>query len=451
MSGRAIDVASLIDDRPLGGLQIRVFALCALVAVLDGIDSQAIGVAGPLMASEMGMRMSAFAPVISAGLFGATIGALTFGPIGDRLGRRPTLVGAAFIFALFTLLTPFADTLPSLVAVRFVAGLGLGGATPCFITLTADYAPRRQRAMLASLMWSAYPLGNAASGFITSYLVGSYDWRMVFFVAGVPSLVVAVLLLLLLPESLRFLTATGKASARAQRIARQLDPGLPAGPLLLSLPEQSRERVRWQALFSGGQAVPTLLLWVVFFMAFGTTTLLTLWTPTLLRTAGIPLATAASLVGVFSIAAVIGMAVAGKLVQRFGAAAGLVPAFLLGAVLLVGLGWDASSVTLAAVFLVLLGLTVPLGAAGGIAVAATYYPAEIRTSGVGWAMGLGRFGQVCTPLLVGLMLAASWSPSMVFTAMATLPVLAGVAMLARSLLLAAPGRLQGQLQPVGTP
>ena len=129
---RDVDVANLIDDRPIAALQIRVFILCALVALLDGADSQAIGVAGPLIAAQLKMPMGAFAPAFSAGLFGAAIGALAFGPVADRVGRKPMLVFATALFGVFTCLTALADSFSVLVIYRFIAGLGLGGSHPLF-------------------------------------------------------------------------------------------------------------------------------------------------------------------------------------------------------------------------------------------------------------------------------------------------------------------------------
>ncbi len=161
---RDINVTALIDDRPLSPLQWLVFVLCSLAAFLDGADSQSIGVAAPLIAAGFGMPMGSFAPAFSAGLFGATIGALTFGPLGDRFGRKRMLIVAVLLLSVFTLLTAAARTFPELLAIRFLGGLGLGGATPCFITLCAEYAPRRRRAMLASVLWAAYPLAAILIG-----------------------------------------------------------------------------------------------------------------------------------------------------------------------------------------------------------------------------------------------------------------------------------------------
>src|ERR1017187_9067473 len=186
-----VDVDRLIDDRPISALQIRVFVLCALVTLLDAIDSQSIGVAGPLIAKALNISPGYFWPAYSAGLFGATVGAFAFGPVSDRFGRRPTLVFTTFLFGIFTCLTVFADSFPLLIVCRLIAGLGLGGATPCFITLAAEYAPERHRATLVSLLWAAYPLGNAVGGFQTSYLIKNFHWSMVFYAGGVPTLVVA--------------------------------------------------------------------------------------------------------------------------------------------------------------------------------------------------------------------------------------------------------------------
>src|SRR5689334_12370314 len=208
-----VDVDRLIDERPLSALQLRVFVLCALVAVLDAVDSVAISFAGPLIAQVFKMSPAAFSPAYSAGLFGATIGAVAAGPIADRFGRKPTLVFTTLLFGIFTCLTPFADSFSIFFLYRLIAGLGLGGATPCFITMAAEYAPAKKRAMLVSLLWAGYPLGNSVGGFVAAYLIPNFHWSMVFYAGGVPTLIIAALLYALMPESLRFL-ATQNAGAR---------------------------------------------------------------------------------------------------------------------------------------------------------------------------------------------------------------------------------------------
>jgi AAHS family 4-hydroxybenzoate transporter-like MFS transporter len=430
-----VDADRLIDERPISGLQMRVFVLCALVAVLDAVDSQSIGVAGPLIAAGFKMSPAAFSPAYSAGLFGAAIGALAIGPISDRFGRKPLLVLTTALFGVFTCLTVLAHSFPVLVSYRFIAGLGLGGATPCFITMAAEYAPRRNRAMLVSLLWAGYPLGNSLGGFMTSYVISHFHWSMVFYVGGVPTLVVALLLLVAMPESLRFLASRG-ASARAERIARVLDPSLPRGGVeIVARIKAAAKTVPLRDLFAKGRAAGTLLLGLTLYFGFATTTVIVLQIPTLFRQAGIPLGTSAFLVAMYSLVATFGMAIAGKLVDRFGPVVALVAPFVAGAVLLAGLGFVAASPLAAGAVMVFLGLTASVGSSGTIALAAVSYPTIMRSAGTGWVMSMGRFGQVCSPLAVGLMLALGMSPARILAVMAIAPLLGGVCVLLRAALL----------------
>ena len=439
----AIDVDTLMSSGRIRPLQYLVFVICALVALLDGMDSQSIGVAGPLMATSLHMTMAQFAPAISAGLFGATIGALSFGGVADRFGRKPVLLATTTLFGVFTLLTATQTSFTGLIVLRFIAGLGLGGATPCFITMAAEYAPSRQRTAIASLLWAAYPLGNAVGGFASGYVVSHMSWPMVFLVAGAPTMVLAALMALLMPESLRWVAARRQDLGKAARIARRLDPSIPDGPIeivargaedLLAASGPGRKMgplAALPALFSDGRAVGTLLLWIVLCLGFATTTVMTVMSPTLLHADGIDLGTTGILVGVYSIMSMCGMAVAGQATQKLGVVAALVPAFLVGAGFLTLLGNFHDPVTLGAI-MAIIGFSAPLGVAGGVALAPGFYPTEIRSSGVGWGMGLGRFGQVCSPLIIGLLLGLAWAPGDIMMALAMMPFLAGIAVLTSS-------------------
>jgi len=429
---RDVNVTALIDDRPMGGLQWLVFVLCALAALLDGADSQSIGVAGPLIAAQFGMTMGSFTPAFSAGLLGATIGALSFGGLGDRFGRKRMLVLAVLLLSTFTLLTATAQTFPELLAIRFLSGLGLGGATPCFITLCAEYAPRRRRAMLASVLWAAYPLGASLGGLLNATVIPALGWPAVFYIGGGLPLLVALLMVFLLPESLGYLVARDAASPSAMAIVRRLDSTLVGQAIRLVADAETVVGAGLRTLLTQGRATGTVLLWLIMFMAFGTTTVIVLLSPTLFKSSGLSLSTAALLVGLNNFVGIAGMASAGRLVERFGALV-LVPAFGLGAATLAVMGAVASSAALSAICMALLGVTVLLGASGGIALAAISYPTAIRSTGVGWAMGMGRFGQVCSPLLVGFMLRQGLGAQEILGIMSLLPVLAGVFVLVRTL------------------
>ena len=424
-----VDVAGLIDDRPVSALQVRVFVLCALIALLDGVCSQGIGVAAPALRQALGVTTVTFQWAFSVGLAGAAIGAMVFGPVADRIGRKPALVFAVALFGLMTLATAFASSFPLLLVYRFAAGIGLGGAIPCFVTLGAEYAPARRRAMYTSLLWSAFPLGNAVGGFLNAYLIGNFEWPMVFVAAAVPTLITASLLPFLMPESLRFQASRGIRTAGTERVIRAIDPKLPGGQLEPFMRAESGKgaKIPFVDLFTDGRAAGTVLLGLILLLGFATTTVAVLQTPTLLlRGWNIPPATSSFLVGVFSIMSVCGMAIAGRLVERFGPAGALAPAFICGAVLLASLGYVATSPPALIAVMGLLGFAVPLGASGTIALTATFYPTAMRSAGTGWAMGLGRFGQVLSPLVIALMIAMAWAPANIFVAMAAAPLLAGV-------------------------
>jgi AAHS family 4-hydroxybenzoate transporter-like MFS transporter len=228
----------------------------------------------------------------------------------------------------------------------------------------------------------------------------------------------------LLPESLSYLVTRGKSPDQALSIATRLDRTLQSRAIRLYARTESMTAVGVSQLFTEGRGTSTMLLWATMFAAFGTTTVIVLLTPTLFRVSGLSLSTAALLVGLHNFVGIAGMAGSGRLIERFGPLT-LVPAFVSGAVVLAMLGTVASSATLSAICMTLLALTVLVGASGGIALAATSYPTEIRSTGVGWAMGMARFGQVCSPLIVGLMLRWGWDAARILAVMALLPFLAG--------------------------
>jgi len=435
MSGEnknVINITRAIDASSFSSFQIVAIILCSLVAFLDGLDTQSIAVAAPLIADKLAIGRTALGPIFSAAVLGAMIGALTFGPLGDRFGRKQCLIAATIIFGVCTILTAGADSYNTLLVMRFVAGVGLGGATPCFIALAAEFAPQRRRAMISSLIWSAFPLGGTAGGFLNGYILAHFGWPAIFLVGGILPLIVAGALLIWLPESIRFLLAENRDPEKARTIARRIVPSI-APTAKIVADEEHIKGLPLKHLFTEGRAVGTVLLWVAFSMAFGTLAIVVLWTPTLLRTNGIAPSQAAIVLGFHGIGALVGMGSAGRLIERFGAAATLVPALILGTIATGAVGYAATSVTSMSIVLALIGLFVGMGASGAIALAALNYPTAIRSTGVGWAMGMGRGGQVIAPLTTSLMLGLGWGTTSVFLATAIAPFIAALFILAFAL------------------
>jgi AAHS family 4-hydroxybenzoate transporter-like MFS transporter len=230
-----LDVTALIDRANIGAFQLRIIVLCAFVALLDGADTTSIAIAAASLAGKLAVQMRDFGVIFSAGTLGAMVGAMAFGPLADRFGRKRLLLVATVMFGAFTLLTAHAETYGSLMAFRFLAGLGLGGATPCFLTLVSEYVPSRMRSTAITVLWAAFPLGITLGGFLNSYLVAAFGWEAIFHVGGTLPLLVAAVLAAVLPESLQFLIQRRKASVAAARIVGRLAPSADAAHLTVRL------------------------------------------------------------------------------------------------------------------------------------------------------------------------------------------------------------------------
>ena len=399
-----VDVTALIDRGNLGGFQFRILVLCGLVAVLDGADTTAIAIAAAAIAGKLGVPMSDFGLIFSAGTLGAMLGAMAFGPLADRFGRKRLLLVTTVMFGVFTLLTAHADTYGHLMACRLLAGVGLGGATPCFLALVSEYVPSRMRGSTVSALWAAFPLGIMLGGFLNSYLVAAFGWESIFHVGGALPILVAAILGLALPESLQFLILRRSDRTKALAIVGRLAPGAAGTTVRLAVTSQQAPGVPVKHLFAEGRAANTLLLWVPFFMAFGGLAVVVFFTPALLRSAGVPAAASAGALvnGFHGLGSLVGMAIAGRLIDRYGPSLILGTGLVLGAMCTVLLGFGVGTVALAATATALVGLFLGIAGSGSIAIAALIYPAAIRATGIGWGIGMGRGGQVVLPLI------ASW-------------------------------------------
>jgi MFS transporter, AAHS family, 4-hydroxybenzoate transporter len=421
-SSATVDVGKLIDGAGLGRFQISIVVLCGLVAILDGADTTSIAIAASTIAGLLNFPVSAFGLVFAAGTLGAMLGAMTFGPLADRFGRKRLLVVSTVLFGIFTLLVAHAQSYSALVLYRVIAGFGLGGATPCFLALVSEYVPRQVRGTVVSVLWAAFPLGIMLGGFVSSYLVTAFGWRMIFYVGGVLPLIVATLLTLLLPESLQFLIGRRRDTAQAARILARIVPGAVHQDAVLTIERDTLPGVPIKYLFTEGRALSTVALWVPFFAAFGVLSAVVFFTPALLRSAG-GIASAASngaLVNAFhGLGALLGMAVAGQLVDRFGPKKVLSAALLIGAACTAALGPSVTSLSLAATATAAVGFFVGIAGSGCIALAAIIYPTEIRATGIGWGIAMGRGGQVVAPLAAGQIIGATGDGSLMLLVMAS--------------------------------
>ena len=214
----SVDVLDiLIDQTTVSRFQARTIALCGIVLLLDGFDTQAMGFLVPPIADDFHVPLSTFGPVLAAGLVGLMVASMASGPIADRWGRRWAIVGSTIVFGVFSLFTARATSLNELVVFRFLTGLGLGGAMPNVVALATEYAPKRLQAVLVSMIFCGMGGGALIAGLAASVMLSRWGWQSVLYLGGALPLALAVVLMALLPESIRFLTVRGADPGRVPR------------------------------------------------------------------------------------------------------------------------------------------------------------------------------------------------------------------------------------------
>jgi MFS transporter, AAHS family, 4-hydroxybenzoate transporter len=427
---QVLTASEIIDRQPLSRFQIRTIALCGIVLVLDGFDAQIIGFLASPISESLKIPLKTFGPILSASLFGLMIAAMSIGPIADRWGRKWPVVFSTTTFAIFALLTARVTSFNQLLALRFLTGLGLGGAMPNVVSLACEYSPRRLQTVVVSVLFTGMPLGGVLGGMTSHAFISTLGWRSVFYIGGFLPFVVALLLIFVLPESVRFLSVSGADQRRISRIMDQISPQLAGSPITYSSsPEPERHGIPVKHLFTEGRASGTLLLWIPFFMNLLLLYFVVSWLPALLRQAGMSVAAGITATTMFSVGGIIGTLVEGSFINAFGAYLLLLVEFALCAVFIASLSFVSGSFPLVVTIAFLLGFCVT-GAQGGInALAAGFYPTSIRSTGVGWALGIGRIGSIVGPMLAGVMLSAGWKPQQVFLAGAIPACCAAIAVL----------------------
>ncbi|PZR86792.1 MAG: hypothetical protein DI537_27725 [Stutzerimonas stutzeri] len=419
------DIKGVLDARRPGPAQIGIYFVCFAIILMDGFDTQAIGFVAKYIAEEHQLPIADFGAVFSAGLFGAMIGAFGLGPVADRFGRRRPIAAAILVFAAATLTVPLAKNVPELLVLRFLAGLGLGGAIPSVMALASEYAPSKLRGTLAGLLYAGFPLGGGLGALVTAKLVPETGWRSIFLIGGSVPLLLAVVVLAWVPESLRFLSLQPAGREHISRIVNKLWPG--TGNVVLAVPPPTElDAATWRRLIDKGRLRSTVLLWIAFFMCFWMLIVLVLWTPSLLYIAGRGPEDAAAVAGIINLGSVFGTAIGGRLAGLRGNRIIVPVLFALGGGVVCGIGIGGLSFSTVCGLAGGAGFLLGAASAALLALAVDLYPAEIRATGVGWSMALGRMGQIIGPLVVTGLLRAGAGIPLVFTLTAIPAVIAAL-------------------------
>jgi AAHS family 4-hydroxybenzoate transporter-like MFS transporter len=422
-----INITDLINARAVSRFQMGVFFLCALAALMDGYDSVVIGITAPAIAASLGLDVKSFGPVFSAAQFGFMIGAFVAGPLADRFGRKSILILSVAVFGAFSTLTPLAGSYDHLIVLRFLTGLGLGGASATFVSISTEYAPLRVRATIVALMWTMVPAGNVVGGLLSSALLPTHGWETVYYIGGIVPIGIALLMLALVPESAGFLVVHGTGFTRLSAIVGRIAPDLVQTPDTKYLITEERSAgAGIQNLFTDGRALTTICFWVVFFCCWLVLITVLAWMVPVLREAGIPISKAPLMISANSAGAVIGAPLIGRIMDKTNPYVVVITGVVIGAISVSVLGFAVASVEGFAVCSFVEGFALGGTSSGLVALVASAYPTAIRSTGIGWAIGVSRFGAVVGPILAGAILSTGGSPHYVFGSMGVLCMIAAI-------------------------
>ncbi|QSG22143.1 aromatic acid/H+ symport family MFS transporter [Salmonella enterica subsp. enterica serovar Typhimurium] len=403
------DLQALIDAAPVGKMQWRVIICCFLVVMLDGFDTAAIGFIAPDIRTHWQLSASELAPLFGAGLLGLTAGALLCGPLADRFGRKRVIELCVALFGALSLLSAFSPDIETTVLLRFLTGLGLGGAMPNTITMTSEYLPARRRGALVTLMFCGFTTGSAMGGIVSAQLVPLIGWHGILALGGILPLMLFFGLLFALPESPRW------------QVRRQLPQAVVARTVSAITGERYHDTQFFlhetaavakgsiRQLFAGRQLVITLMLWVVFFMSLLIIYLLSSWMPTLLNHRGIDLQQASWVTAAFQVGGTLGALLLGVLMDRLNPFRVLAVSYALGAVCIVMIGLSENGLWLMALAIFGTGIGISGSRVGLNALTATLYPTQSRATGVSWSNAIGRCGAIVGSLSGGMMMALNFS------------------------------------------
>ena len=414
-----------LENQRLGSLQIRVAVLCTLIQICDGYDINSIGWAVPSLIHTWHLPPPAFTTAFLWSSIGIMIGALSAGPIGDRFGRRPLLLASLAIFGIASLGSAFAGSLFVLSVLRFFTGLGIGGAFPGAATLAGDYAPRRLRATMIMATFTGAPIGGFLGGQLVALLLHQgFAWPVIFLIGGVFPVVLVLALAVWLPESPRFLAARAELRPRDRALLQRLD--IAPGQIerhTIDLPHGNPIKM----LFGEGYALQTMLLWVIFFASLLNLFLFAYWMPTVLNLIGMTPSEAVFASSLRDFGAIWAALYLGPLIDRVGPERSLAFHYAAGAVFigLIALVAMPSAMLLAVIFFA--GMTIIGSQTGANATCGALYPARMRTSGLGWALGIGRLGGIAAPALGGYLLARHMPPTHIFLSACVFAIVAAVA------------------------
>ena len=414
-----------LENQKIGGLQMRVIVICTLIQMCDGYDVGSIGWSVPSLTHVWNLKPAAFAMAFLWSNIGIMAGALISGPLSDRIGRKPVLMVSIAMFGLASLASAFSPSLWFLAATRFFTGAGIAGGFTGTTALTGDYVPQRVRATMIMVTFTGAPLGGFIGGLAVSYLLHlGFQWPIIFIIGGVFPLALVLVMAVWLPESPRFLARRANLSARQLALLQRLGiaPGS-AAAAGLDLPQGNPIGM----LFGEGYALRTIILWIVFFCSLMNLFLFVFWLPEILHLTGLTPAEAVFATSLHPLGAIATVLYLGYLIDHFGPQRALAANFAVGLVFIALIALVALPYTALLAVIFFSGATIIGSQTGANASCGAMYPARMRTSGIGWALGIGRLGGIAAAPLGGFLLSHGLAPRQVFLSACVFAIIATIA------------------------
>jgi MFS transporter, AAHS family, benzoate transport protein len=404
MDNNSVNVFKVIDESKFNRFQGSVLFWCAFIMIFDGYDLVVYGSVLPVLMKEWALTATQAGTLGSAALFGMMLGAFVFGPLADKMGRKSVILFCISLFSLFTGLIAMANGPLEFGIFRFIAGVGLGGIMPNTVALMTEYSPRSLKSVLVSLMFSGYSVGGMLAAGLAIILMGQFGWQSLFFVGILPLLLVPVMYKTL-PESPRFLLIKNQTS-KLDTILSKINRGY------TRLENQVFEQLKEEAgapvvqLFKNGRFLSTIMFWVSFFLCLLMIYGLNTWLPNLMTKAGLPVGSGLMFLLVLNLGAVFGATFGGWLADKWNPKPVLILFFVAAGV----------SLTLIGLLENIVILYILIGIAGASTIGtqiicnsyiSQYYPTKMRSSGIGWALGVGRIGAIAGPMIGGMLFSKS--------------------------------------------
>jgi len=404
MSGKVVDVERLIDNKKMGAFHFQVIALCFLMLLIDGFDISVASFAGPGLIKEFGVSPERLGTFFSAGLVAGLVGTPFFGFLADRFGRKKIITWGAIFFGIFTWAAVTATSFDEMIVLRFIAGMGLAGIMPITVALVSEFAPRKNRASMVTLMFIGTTAGGGVTGLVATRFVGEFGWQILFWVAGVAPIGLALLLMAVLPESLHFLIRRNYDRDQIVRTLRWLEPSLKIDDAdTFTVSAYKPAEVRTAALFAGRLAVLTPLIWAANVCSMTVFYFVNSWLPVLLGSSSLGPDRAAMAATLYAFAGSIGGVLLSAPLDRVGFL--LVPVlFACGIPALFSIGIAGLPPELVLTMVLVTGFCLYGLQFGIIALEGPLFPPPVRGRGVGFCFAIARMGAAIGPWVAGFLI-----------------------------------------------